>query len=108
MTDYVESDHAHDLVIRRPTTGVLVIINDTPFRWISKLQKTVETSTYGSESVLSRFPTDLILQVRYMLRSLEVSLNGSTLILGDNTSVVLNARVSSRVLKKNHDEISYH
>jgi hypothetical protein len=68
MTVYVDADHAHDLVTRRSFTGILVMLNNTPVRWISKRQKTVETSTYGSELVASRVDAELILEVRYMLR----------------------------------------
>jgi hypothetical protein len=71
MTVYVDSDHAYDLVTRRFITGILVMLNNTPIRWISKRQKTVETSTYGSELVASRIATELILEIRYMIRSLE-------------------------------------
>jgi hypothetical protein len=48
MTVDVDDDHAHDLVTRISITGILVMLNNTPIRWISKRQKTVETSTYGS------------------------------------------------------------
>jgi hypothetical protein len=68
MTVYVDADHAHDLVTRRFTTGIPVMLNNTPIRWIYKCQKTVETSTYGSELVVSRVATEIILEVRYMLR----------------------------------------
>jgi hypothetical protein len=57
MTVYVDSDHAHDLVTRRSITGILVMLNYTAIRWISKGQKTVETSHYGSELVASRVAT---------------------------------------------------
>jgi hypothetical protein len=110
MTVYVDADadHAHDLVTRRSITGILVMLNSTPIRWISKRQKTVKTSTYGSELVASRVATELILEVRYMLRSLGVALDGPALILGDNMSVVLNTTVPSSVLKKKHNAIAYH
>jgi hypothetical protein len=68
MTVYVDAHHAHDLVTRRSITGILVILNNTPIRWISKHQKTVETSTYGSELMASRVATEIILEIRYMLR----------------------------------------
>jgi hypothetical protein len=68
MTVYVDADHAHDLVTTRSITGILVVLNNTPIRWMSKRQKTVETSTYGSELVASRIATEFILEVRYMLR----------------------------------------
>jgi hypothetical protein len=93
MTVYIDADHAHDLVTRRSITGILVILNNTPIRWVSKRQKTVETSTYGSELVASRVATDLILEVRYMIRSLRVALDGPALMLGDNMSVFLNTTV---------------
>jgi hypothetical protein len=80
MTVYVDADHAHDLVIRRSITGILVMLNNTHIRWISKRQKTVETSTHGSELVTSRVATELILEVRYMLLSLGVALNGPELM----------------------------
>jgi hypothetical protein len=98
MTVYVDADHAHDLVTRRSITGILVMLNNTPIRWVSKRQKTMETSTYGSELVASRVATELILEVRYMLRSLGVALDGPALMLGDNMSVVLNTTVPSSVL----------
>jgi hypothetical protein len=64
MTVYVDSDHAHDLVTRRSITGILVMLNNTPIRWISKRQKIVEISTYDSELVASRVATELILEIR--------------------------------------------
>jgi hypothetical protein len=63
--------HTHDLVTRRSITGILVMLNHTPIRWRYKRQKTVETSTYGSELVASRNSLELILEVRYVLWSLE-------------------------------------
>jgi hypothetical protein len=72
MTVYMDTDHAHDLVTRRSITGILMMLNNTPIRWVSKHQKTVETSTYGSGLVASRIATELILEVRFMLRSLGV------------------------------------
>ena len=52
--------------------------------------------------------TERILEIRFMLRSLWVALNGPTLMLGDNMSVVLNTTVPSSVLKKKHNSIAYH
>jgi hypothetical protein len=108
ITVYVDADHAHDLVTRRSITGIVVMLNNTPIRWISMRQQTVETSTYGSELVASRVAMELILDIRYMLRSLGVALDGPALMLGDNTSVVLNTIVPSSVLKKKHSAIACH
>jgi hypothetical protein len=108
MTVYVDADHAHDLVTRRSITGILMILNNTPIRWVSKHWKTLETSTYGSELVLSGIATELILEARFMLRSLGVDLDGPTLMLGDNMSMDLNTSIPSSVLKKKHNAITYH
>jgi hypothetical protein len=76
MTVYVDADHAHDRVTRRYITRIFDILNNTPIRWISKRQKTVETSPYGSELVASRIATELILEIRYMLWPLRAALDG--------------------------------
>ena len=90
MTIYMDADHAHELVTRSSITGIfLLMINNTPVRWALKRQKTVETSTYGSELVASRIATELILEGRFMFISLRVDLDGPTLMLGDKMSVVL-------------------
>jgi hypothetical protein len=104
MTVYIDADHAHDLVTRRSITGILVILNNTRIRWISKL---VETSTYGSELVASRVATEFILEVRYMLQSLGVALDGPALMLGDNMSIVLNTTIPSNILKKKHNAVAH-
>jgi hypothetical protein len=70
MTVYVDANHTHDLVTRRSITGIILMLNNIPVRWMSKRQITVETSTYGSELVASRIATELILEVRFMLRPL--------------------------------------
>jgi hypothetical protein len=79
MTVYVDADHAHDLATRRYITSILVMLNNTALRWVSKRQKTLETSTYGSELVSARIATELIMEVRFMLRSLGVDLEGPAL-----------------------------
>jgi hypothetical protein len=81
VTVNVDADHTHDLVTRRSIIGILVMINNTPIRCISKRQKTVETSIYCSELVASRVATKLILEIRYMLRSLGVAMDGPALML---------------------------
>jgi hypothetical protein len=99
MAVYVDDNHTHDLVTIRYITDIIVMLNNTPIRWISKLQKTVKTSTYGSESVASRTSKELILEIRCMIRSLGVALDGPASMLGDNMSVVLNTTVPSRIMK---------
>jgi hypothetical protein len=105
---YVDADHAHDVVTRRSVSGILLFVNNMPIKWYSKRQATVETSTYGSELVASRIAVELILELRYKLRMLGVPVDGPTLLLGDNMSVVLNTTIPSSQLKKKHNAIAYH
>jgi hypothetical protein len=87
MIVYFDVDHAHDLVTRICITGILVMLNNAPIRWISKCKKTLDNLTYGSDFAASRIDSELILEVRYMLRLFGVLLNGPALMLSDNMSV---------------------
>ena len=108
ITVYKDADHAHDVLTRRSVSGILLMINNTPVRWISKRQKTVETSTYGSELVCAKQAVELIMEYRYSLRMMGVPLDGPALMLGDNNSVVLNTTMPNSVLKKKHNACAYH
>ena len=54
ITVFKDVDHAHDIAIRRSVIGILLLIDNNPVNWISKRQKTVETSTYGFELVVTK------------------------------------------------------
>jgi hypothetical protein len=102
----VDADHAHCEVTRRSVTGILVFINSTPMRWYSKTQKTVDTSTYGSELVAARIATDIAMEFRYEMMGF--ALDGPVRIFGDNQSVILNTTVPSSQLKKKIHACAYH
>jgi hypothetical protein len=95
-----------NLGLGRFITGILNMLNHTPIRLISKRQKTVETSTYGSELVALRVSTVLILEIRYTV--IGVAIGWTSIDVGDNMSVALNTKVPSSTLKKKHNEIAYH
>ena len=108
LTCYVDADHARDKVTCRSVTGVVLLMNNTPITWISKRQKTVETSTYGSELVAARVAADLLIEMRYKLRMLGVLIEDSSVMVGDNMSVVINTTLPSSALKKKHQACNYH
>ena len=93
---------------RRSVSGIIVFLNNTPIKWLSKRQKTVETSTYGSEMVAAKDACELAITYRYMLRMLGVENDGPATLLGDNQAVVLSSTVPSSQIKKKHLSISYH
>ena len=102
------ADHARDQLTRRSVTGIVLLLNNTPISWVSKRQKTVETSTYGSELVASRIAIEVLISMRYCLRMLGVKLEDSSLLVGDNMAVVLNTTIPSSALKKKHQACNYH
>ncbi len=108
ITVHVDADHAHDQLTRHSVTGIILFSNNTPIKWLSKKQKTVETSTYGSELVAARITTEMVMEIQYNLRMLGVVIEGPALMLGDNKSVVLNTTMPSSALKKKHNAIAYH
>jgi hypothetical protein len=77
-----------------------MLLNNTLIIWMSKRQKTIETLSYDSELVASWIATELMLKVTYLLWSLGVALDGTTEMLGDNMSVMLNKSVPSNVLRR--------
>ena len=104
----VDADHAHDLETRRSVSGVLLFINNTPMKWYSKRQNTVETSTYGSELVAARIAVEMAMEYRYKLRMLGVPIIGKTIVYGDNQSVITNISIPSSMIKKKHHACAYH
>jgi hypothetical protein len=108
ITVLVDADHAHCAVTRRSVTGILVFVNSTPVRWYSKMQKTVETSTYGSELVAARIATDIAMEFRYNVRMMGFEVDGPVNMFGDNQSVILNTTIPSSQLKKKIHGCAYH
>ncbi len=51
LTTYVDANLYHDMATGCSVSGILHLVNQTPFDWYSKKQSTVETATYGSEYV---------------------------------------------------------
>ena len=108
ITVYVDADHAHDQVTRRSVTGILLFVNNTPVKWHSKRQNTVETSTYGAELVALRIAVETTMEFRYKLRMMGIPIQGPSQVLCDNKSVVLNTMLPSSTLRTKHNAIAYH
>jgi hypothetical protein len=76
--------------------------------WYSKAQKTVETSTFGSEFIARKSGTELIKLLRNKLYMMGVPLEGPANVLIDNESVFKNATIPTSTLQKKHNSICYH
>lgn len=108
FTTYVDANLYHDMMTGRSVTGIIHLINQTPFDWYSKKQSTVETATYGSEFVAARIAIDQIIEHRTMLRYLGVPVREKTYMFGDNKSVVDSSSIPQSKLHKRHTALSYH
>ena len=56
----------------------------------------------------ARIATEVIIELRYFLRMLGVPVEDSSMMLGDNMSVIINTTLPSSVRKKKANDISYH
>ena len=108
FSTYVDANLYHCMVTGDSVSGILHLINQTPFDWYSKKQSTVETATYGSEFVAARIATDHINGHHTMLRYLGVPVNNKTYMFGDNKSVVDSSATPQSKLHKHHMALSYH
>jgi hypothetical protein len=91
---FVDANLYHNLVDGKSVTGIMHIFNKTLMDWFSKKQATVETATYGSEFVAARTAMEQIIDLRNVLRYLGVAVKGSTMMFGDNESVVNSSSVA--------------
>ena len=105
---FFDSSHASCLMTRRSTTCVLLFLNSTPIKWYSKRQNCIETSTYGSEMVAGRIAVDLAVELRYNLRMLGAPVKGTTILFGDNKSMVTNSSLPHSILKRRVSANNYH
>jgi len=105
---FVDANHAGNKLNRRSHSGILIYLNRSPTVWYSKSQKTVETSTFGSEFVALRIATELIKALRYKLRMFGIPIQGPANVLIDNETVMKNTSIPSSTLQKKHNAICYH
>ena len=87
--------HASTSVTKLQLTGILK-------------QATVETAMYGSEFVAAKTATEQIMDLRYTLMYLGVSIKSKSYMFGDNRSVVTSATLPHSTLRKRHNILAFH
>jgi hypothetical protein len=107
-TCFVDADHAGCLLTRRSHSGILIFVNRAPILWYSKRQATVESSTFGSETVALRQAVDMIEGLRYKLRMMGVPIDSATKVFCDNDATLKATTRPESTLKKKHNAINYH
>ena len=104
---FFDANLYHDVTTGKSVTGCLHFLNKTPIDWYASKQKTVNTSTFGSESDAGRRCTEHILDIRIMLRYMGIPL-GRSIMFGDAKSVHDNMTRPHSKLNKRHTALSYH
>ena len=105
-TCFVDVDHARCQVTRRSQTSIIIFCNRAPIIWLSKQQTTVESSTFGSESIAMKTAMDLIKALRYKLRMFGIPVKEPTSVLCDNQAIVRNTTMPESMLKRKHNSIA--
>ena len=108
MSVFSDADHAGNLMTRRSDTGILIFLNNAIVDWYSKGQATVESSTFGSETIALRTSVDKIQALRYKLYMMGVPIDGPTNIFCDNRTVCNSAQRPDARLGKKHNAINFH
>jgi hypothetical protein len=100
------------MLYRRSVTSITLLVNTTPFVWISKRHRLLSLLVLIWIRIcccLAVLQIDLIVKVRYKFRVLGLVMEKETLLVDHNISVVLNTTSPSSSLKKNHLSCSsYH
>jgi len=108
-TAFVDASHAANKKTRRLHTRYVIFINRGTILWYSKIQNTVEASTFLSEFIKMKTCIEACQHLRFKLRMFGVPMdeNYATHILCDNESVVKNSTKLESVLNKKHNSIAY-
>lgn len=108
ITVFIDANPAHNQLTTHSVTGILLFVNDTPIKWTSQNQKTLDYSTYGSKLATACIATEIAIEIWYNLKMLDVPFIGPALMLGDNRSTVFNTTMPPSMLKKKHNAMAYH
>jgi hypothetical protein len=104
LISYVDANLFHNVATGWSVTGILHMINGTPFDWYSKKQSMmVET-----EFVAAKTAAEHMIGNRSTLRYLRVPIDGKSFLFGDNKSVVTSGSIPHSNLSKRHVALSYH
>ena len=82
------------------------MLYNTPIYWDTKKMASIETSTFGSESMAMKQATEYVRGLRYKLRMFGIPVDGPAFIFGDNQSVLCNTSMPESALKKKAQSIA--
>jgi hypothetical protein len=108
LSAYADADWAGDLDKRRSRSGYVILCNNSPVIWSSKLQATVALSSTEAEYVALSLATRDVIWCRTFLRELGFEQTNPTVIYEDNDSCIKIANSPRKNPGVKHVDIRYH
>ena len=98
MAQFVDADHAGDMMNCCYHTGILIYLFRAPIIWYSKKHNTVKSSTFGSEIVAMWTGMELTKCLCYKIRMMGILINRPMLVFCDNKLVVTSTSVPTQTM----------
>ena len=108
MTAFQDSSLYHCKLTGRAVTGIIHMINKTPFEWYTKRQNTVETATYSAEFVSAKQCVEQIIGMRYEVAMMGIPIDGPTWMFGDNEGVIKSSTHPDATIKRRNIAMAFH
>jgi hypothetical protein len=108
LSAYADADWAGDLDKRKSRSGYVVLCNDSPIIWSSKLQQSVALSSTEAEYVSLSLASREVIWCRTLLKELGFEQLNATVIYEDNDSCIKIANSPRKHPGIKHIDIRYH
>ena len=105
---YVDADHAGDCITRKSRTRFIILLNCASIYWLSKIQGSCETFSFGSEFMAMKQCCEYLRGLRYKLRMAGILVDLPSFVFEDNQFVLYNTTLPDLTLKKKVLIIAYH
>ncbi len=89
-------------------SSFLIYINTAQIDWNLKQQVTIEAVVFGAEFVAMKTGLDMLRGLRYKLRMMDVAIDGSSHVYGDNMFIIKNTSKPESTLNKKSNAVCYH
>ena len=108
VSAYSDADWARDKETRRSTSGIMVMINNSPVIFKSKVQQSVALSTAEAEYIAISLCIQEVMWVKSLLSELKVRIDDSVVMHEDNQSAIAIANNDGYQSRAKHIDIRYH
>ena len=105
---FADADYAMDPSTRRSTSGGIILLNNGPISWSSRLQKIVAQSTAEAEIMAATEITKEIVHARLLLSELGVRSDGPVRVREDNQACILMGKGMKNSRSAKHYEVRLH